>query len=354
MWGQRYIDDLTLRDRSAGGTLNERLYATQDANWNVTALADTTGTIQQRFAYDPYGTTTVLTPVFTTTTDAFDWETTFCGYRFDTISKLYECRFRFYAGLLGSWITRDPAEYFAGLNLFLYIGSMPISGTDPLGLRDPSAPVVNDPTDTGNCDSGKYRPYKLPSADLVCIDASKFKETSRGPTTEIDGFLRSARLAYPAATPIRNLDEVIRAAREGFKANGSEPITLIIVGHGATAQFNLGSGYLADPGRDAPASQDMGQVLDLRPRSQKTRERFPKELSPFVRQVRFISCCTGRNDPRKRLTEAQGTDLLEKLSSDTMEVLAPTKKCSFRRKADGSWQLWMNGNARWESRGGDK
>ncbi|MEZ6131588.1 MAG: hypothetical protein R3C59_23200 [Planctomycetaceae bacterium] len=48
VWGQRYIDDLILRDRdtTGNGTLDER--ALEDANWNVTSLIDTSGTVQQR------------------------------------------------------------------------------------------------------------------------------------------------------------------------------------------------------------------------------------------------------------------------------------------------------------------
>jgi hypothetical protein len=38
VWGLRYIDDLVLRDRDTNGdgSFNERLYALQDANWNLT------------------------------------------------------------------------------------------------------------------------------------------------------------------------------------------------------------------------------------------------------------------------------------------------------------------------------
>jgi RHS repeat-associated protein len=138
VWGQRYIDDLVLRDRSTTGTLNERLYATQDANWNVTAIADTTATIQQRFAYDPYGNTTVLTPAFTTTTDAFDWETTFCGYRFDITTALMPVRHRFYNTALGNWIQRDLLEVPAAL--YSYTGSRPIGTVDPSGLQELKLP----------------------------------------------------------------------------------------------------------------------------------------------------------------------------------------------------------------------
>jgi YD repeat-containing protein len=61
VWGPRYVDDLVLRDRSVnGGTLNERLWAQQDANWDVTALVNTSGNVVERYAYDPYGSVTVV------------------------------------------------------------------------------------------------------------------------------------------------------------------------------------------------------------------------------------------------------------------------------------------------------
>jgi hypothetical protein len=53
-WGIRYIDDLLLRGRdpSGIGTLSERFYGLQDPNWNVSALAETSGALQERYGYD--------------------------------------------------------------------------------------------------------------------------------------------------------------------------------------------------------------------------------------------------------------------------------------------------------------
>ncbi len=65
IWGLRGLDDLILRDRTTTNPLDERLYACQDANWNVTAIVDTTGTITERYEYTPYGVTTTLAPNFT-------------------------------------------------------------------------------------------------------------------------------------------------------------------------------------------------------------------------------------------------------------------------------------------------
>jgi YD repeat-containing protein len=62
VWSPVYVDALVLRDRDsdADGTLEERLWVVQDANWNVTALIDNTGAVVERYVYDPFGSVTVL------------------------------------------------------------------------------------------------------------------------------------------------------------------------------------------------------------------------------------------------------------------------------------------------------
>ena len=45
VWSPVYVNALVLRDQSSesNGVLDQRLYVVQDANWNVTALVDTSG-----------------------------------------------------------------------------------------------------------------------------------------------------------------------------------------------------------------------------------------------------------------------------------------------------------------------
>ena len=109
VWGLRYIDDLILRDRSTAGTLNERLDALQDANWNVTAIINTTGAVQERYAYSAYGVPLFLDPSFMPIgSSLLALETLFCGYRYDGGVGLSVPRGS--AGLgesLGCWISRD-------------------------------------------------------------------------------------------------------------------------------------------------------------------------------------------------------------------------------------------------------
>lgn len=135
VWGPRYIDDCVLRDRDtdANGTLDERLYACQDANWNVTAISDASGDVQERYAYSAYGVPLFLTPTFGNRA-SFDWETLYCGYRYETKTGLFQVRNRDYLIHLCIWMQRDPAAYSDSLNLYEYARSSPLRNTDSLGL----------------------------------------------------------------------------------------------------------------------------------------------------------------------------------------------------------------------------
>jgi RHS repeat-associated protein len=132
VWGGRYIDDLVLRDRGS-----ERLYALQDGNWNVTAIANSSGAIQERYVYAGYGTPLFLNSSFGfLSSSGYAWETLFGGYRFDTSSGISQVRNRTYHPTLGTWCQRDPVGYAAGdANLQRYVGSFPTNWSDPSGLR---------------------------------------------------------------------------------------------------------------------------------------------------------------------------------------------------------------------------
>ena len=149
MWGLRYIDNCVLRDRdtTGDGTLDERLYAMQDANWNVTAVADTGGDIQERYAYQAYGQPLFLDPNYTSrTASSFDWETLFAGSGWDQSTELYLVRNRVLHPLTGTWVQRDPVAYWDGWNLYEVLSSTPLNYQDPLGL-------VKERCDKPTCDA---------------------------------------------------------------------------------------------------------------------------------------------------------------------------------------------------------
>ena len=137
VWGRRYVDDIILRDRdtTGDGTLDERLYAVQDANWNVTALSNVGGTISERFSYSSYGLASYLTPSFEArSSTSFGWDVLFAGYRWDSSTALYDVRNRAYDAKCGCWLQRDSAGLHASPNLYEYCRAMPLSLIDPLGL----------------------------------------------------------------------------------------------------------------------------------------------------------------------------------------------------------------------------
>jgi RHS repeat-associated protein len=147
VWGQAYVNELVLRDRHAGNGsgenygiansgLDERLYALQDANWNVTTLIDTSGNPQERFTYDPYGNATVLDwQGIQPTTDQYNWVYMFQGGRVDLATGLYTFQHRNYSPVLGTWVEQDPAGYVDGPNMYQYVLSNPTRFVDPTGTE---------------------------------------------------------------------------------------------------------------------------------------------------------------------------------------------------------------------------
>ncbi len=181
-WGIRYVDDLITRDRDTAldGTMDERVYSLIDDNWNVVALVNTGGSIIERFNYDAYGISTVLSSVFAPTTDGEDWETRYAGYRWDIESGVYQARNRYLHPALGRWITRDALGYAAHtFSLYEYVHSSPLGGTDPSGYVDWSKPVY--------IGVGKADTYNL-------VGSVYQVQTSQG--TKIPAFVPNDKMSY--------------------------------------------------------------------------------------------------------------------------------------------------------------
>ena len=133
VWGLRYVDDLLSRDRNTDGTstgdygktgsgLDERIMALQDDNYNVCAIANTTGVCLERYNYTSYGESNCLTPAFAdrASTD-YDWDILYTGRQYDSETGLYQYRNRYYHPQLGRFVNRDPIGYGDGsINLYSY------------------------------------------------------------------------------------------------------------------------------------------------------------------------------------------------------------------------------------------
>ncbi len=131
VWSPVYIDALIERD-----TPTLRMYALQTANFNVTSLVDTSGAVQERYDYDPFGSVIILAPNWTTRSSSnYGWVFFFQGKRFDSATGLYWSRERDESPTLGRFIENDPIGYMGNSsNLYSYVNNSPIRLSDPSGL----------------------------------------------------------------------------------------------------------------------------------------------------------------------------------------------------------------------------
>jgi len=151
VWSPAYQNALIERDSldvmSYGGGLytetlgQQRLYATQDANWNTTALIDTSGDVLERYQYEPYGQVTYLDSSFTpleTQASNYGWVYLFQGGVLDN-NNLYWFEHRDENPATGQWDEQDPAGYINGADTYQFAGSSPVGVVDPLGLDSEGA-----------------------------------------------------------------------------------------------------------------------------------------------------------------------------------------------------------------------
>jgi RHS repeat-associated protein len=138
VWSPVYVDAQVLRDydTDGDGTLDQRLYAHQDANFNVTSMADGTGAVVERITYDPYGKPTFLTPTWgSRSVTAYDLQYLHQGGRYHRPTFLYHFRNRETSPDLGRWMQQDPLGYTDGTSLYGYLQGNPLTHTDPHGLQ---------------------------------------------------------------------------------------------------------------------------------------------------------------------------------------------------------------------------
>jgi RHS repeat-associated protein len=152
VWSPLDSDTLIERDRapSGSGPLNERLYVQQDANGNVSALVDTSGNVQERYVYDPFGAVTILEANWSVrSSSSFAWIYLHQAGRLDTATGLYNFRNRDYSPTLGRWMQVDPLGLAPDTNAYRYVGNGPTGATDPSGLAD-DKPLLPNGSPAGN------------------------------------------------------------------------------------------------------------------------------------------------------------------------------------------------------------
>ena len=163
------MDGLVLRDRDtdSNGTLNERLYALQDANWNTTALVNTSGTVQERYTYTPFGQVTFRDGSGSTlSASAKDWVFLHQGGERIAAGD-YDFRNRVYSPSLGRWLSNDPLGFDAGdQNWYRAFGNNPVNGNDPSGLQNKNPPREDNPIYPFILPLPKPKPFNWPIEGL--------------------------------------------------------------------------------------------------------------------------------------------------------------------------------------------
>jgi RHS repeat-associated protein len=142
VWGLRHVDDLVLRDRDATGygALDERLYALQDPNWNVTALAQRGGAIAERYAYSAYGEHRTLSADYVSRAEShWSWEYVYTARSWDADVNLGHYRTRDYHPSLGRFTARDFHAAAGASNVYAYVDNSPTRSVDPLGMQGVAA-----------------------------------------------------------------------------------------------------------------------------------------------------------------------------------------------------------------------
>ena len=141
VWGLQYVDDLVLRYRNTYTVGYMRLFAIQDANWNVVAVVGNDGTTWgafERYTYTAYGQVEVRNADFSPATgnaSAYSWTVLYTGRELDMETGLQYNRARYYDAALGRFVCRDPISYGGGVNLYRYASDCPASAVDPYGAR---------------------------------------------------------------------------------------------------------------------------------------------------------------------------------------------------------------------------
>jgi RHS repeat-associated protein len=161
VWNPEETNSLVLRDRSTAhnGTLDERLWVQQDANGDVTALVNTSGSVVERYVYNPYGVVTYLTSTWgTLSSSAYAANYLFQGERLDPAVNQYTAEHRVYLPTVQRWVNPDPLAYAPGdVNLYRTEFNNPVNQVDPNGL-DPKGVAIH----------AKFRPSE---ADILWLFA---------------------------------------------------------------------------------------------------------------------------------------------------------------------------------------
>jgi RHS repeat-associated protein len=137
-----YIDAVAVQERDLNsdddfGDDDEVVYYHGNTLHSAYCLTDDGETVVERYRFDGYGACTVLDPDGSDDSDnASDVDNPFLftGRRLDSEWGGMQYRNRSYSTTLGRFVSRDPAGYVDGMELYSYSRQAPTQAVDPLGL----------------------------------------------------------------------------------------------------------------------------------------------------------------------------------------------------------------------------
>jgi RHS repeat-associated protein len=259
VWGAQYIDAPVVRfqDSDTNGTLNNTLYYTYDAQFNVTALIEPDGDVVERYVYDPYGKVTFKAADWSDAASqaksAYDNEILYCGYRFNPESGNYIARNRYLTPPLGRWLTTDPIGYGDGMNLYEYVRSQPLGARDDSGLFSgssynsiPTKKCVIQPQ-YDECMEMAQDKYNR----LLEINKRNFEKMLRNISLDLQTCLNDC---YRLAAPARQI--CIVGCQAGATMLRTGAIELYTMADGAATGFLLGVRFMCNADYSKMVGQD--------------------------------------------------------------------------------------------------
>jgi RHS repeat-associated protein len=267
VWGAGYIDELVLRDSYSGGSRTLRLYVQQDANLNVTAVISTSGAVQERYLYDPYGSVTITDASYNPrsgNTSNYGWIYLHQGGRLDGVTGWYIFRFRDYIPSEGRWAERDPIGYeSADLNLYCLEASSPIDRIDAYGTKpDDEAPAMSAAETLRNRQrrierelSEPVRPAPRSPFDVTLLDPGTSKNRPDKQRDNGDGkrknptitgqlatgcYYIGARFDFHPVFEANDLESAVEQIEDLARAEKLRIRHIYIKGHGARGMMLLG------------------------------------------------------------------------------------------------------------------